>query len=65
MATPSNKDIYKESGMATPELLEAESNDMAIVVETQGDIIDEVLKEVDEFLKVNQQNPIKKENLIL
>lgn len=60
MATPSNKDIYKESGMATPELLEAESNDMAIVVETQGDIIDEVLKEVDEFFKSQSAKSNKK-----
>jgi len=60
MATPSNKDIYKESGMATPELLEAGSNDMAIVVETQDDIIDEVLKEVDEFFKSQSAKSNKK-----
>lgn len=60
MATPSNKDIYKESGMATPELLEAGSNDMAIVVETQDDIIDDVLKEVDEFFKSQSAKSNKK-----
>ncbi len=60
MATPSNKDIYKESGMATPELLEAGSNDMAIVVETQDDIIDEVLNEVDEFFKSQSTKSKKK-----
>jgi FdrA protein len=61
MATPSNKDIYKQSGMATPELLEAGSNDMAIVVETQGDIIDQVLKEVEDFFKSQSAKSSKKE----
>lgn len=51
MATPANKDIYKEGGMSTPELLEAGPNDMAIVIETKEDIMDEVLKNTDEFFK--------------
>lgn len=51
MATPANKDIYKEGGMSTPELLEAGPNDMAIVIETKEDIMDEVLKSTEEFFK--------------
>jgi FdrA protein len=60
MATPANKDIYKESGMATPELLEASANDMAIVIETQEDILDAVLKEIDEFFKNQAAKSSKK-----
>lgn len=61
MATPSNKDIYKEAGMSTPELLEAGSNDMAIVIDTEDDSIDEVLKEVDDFFKSQSAKTSKKE----
>ncbi|MCA5010568.1 acyl-CoA synthetase FdrA, partial [Clostridioides difficile] len=31
MATPANKDLFKASGLETPDLMEAQSNDMAIV----------------------------------
>ena len=60
MATPANKDIYKESGMATPELSCAGSNDMAIVIEMQEDIIDVVIKETEDFFKNQSAKSSKK-----
>lgn len=52
MATPSNKDIYKDAGLYTEELASAESNDMAIVVDTDDESkVAEVLAKVDQYLK--------------
>lgn len=51
MATPANKDLFKASGLETSELMEAQSNDMAIVVDVESEeIIGQVLKKVEEFL---------------
>lgn len=51
MATPANKDILASSDLAGPELEKASANDIAIVVDTKDDeVMDRVLKEVDEFL---------------
>lgn len=62
MATPANKDIFKASGLETEELLEASSNDMAIVVDTDKDeIISELLTEIDTFLKNQSGNGGKKD----
>src|SRR5699024_7245895 len=52
MATPANKDIFKDAGLYTEELEKAESNDMAIVVDTDVEgKADEVLEKVDDYLK--------------
>jgi FdrA protein len=52
MATPSNKDIYKDAGLYTDELGAAESNDMAIVVDTDDESkVQVVLEKVEEYLK--------------
>ncbi len=52
MATPSNKDIYKQSGLETPELLEATANDMVVVADVDDEaVLDVVMSEVDEFFK--------------
>ncbi|MEG0378705.1 MAG: acyl-CoA synthetase FdrA, partial [Eubacterium sp.] len=57
MATPANKDIFKASGLETPELLAAGPNDMAIVVDTEDEaIMDSILTETDTFIK-NQSAP--------
>lgn len=57
MATPANKDIFKASGLETPELLSAGPNDMAIVVDTEDEaIMDSILAETDTFIK-NQSAP--------
>lgn len=51
MGTPANKDIFKAGGMETPELMEASSNDMVVVVDSDLENIEEILrKETDEFL---------------
>lgn len=52
MATPSNKDIFKDAGLYTDELGAAESNDMAIVIDTDDESkVAEVLEKVEEYLK--------------
>ncbi len=52
MATPSNKDIFKQSGLDTPELMESSANDMVIVVDiTEESVLDTVLNETEEFFK--------------
>lgn len=62
MATPANKDIFKASGLETEELLEASANDMVIVVDTDDvKIMDEVLKETEDFLKNQASKGGKKE----
>ena len=51
MATPANKDLFKASGLETPDLMEAQSNDMAIVADVESEeLIGQVLKEVEKFL---------------
>ena len=52
MATPANKDIYKQSGLATDELMEATANDMVVVADVDDDsLLDKIMDEVDEFFK--------------
>ncbi|MEG0284836.1 MAG: acyl-CoA synthetase FdrA [Vagococcus sp.] len=51
MGTPSNIDIFKASGFDTPELSEATSNDMVVMLEVSSeDDKDKVLKMIDEEL---------------
>lgn len=53
MGTPANKDIFKTGGLYTPELEDASSNDMAIVLEIAEQdekLIQDVLDNIDEFL---------------
>lgn len=52
MGTPANKDIFKTAGLHSEELEKAAANDMCIVVDTDSeDKIQEVLEEVDNYLK--------------
>ncbi|MFF0675608.1 acyl-CoA synthetase FdrA [Staphylococcus xylosus] len=52
MGTPANKDIFKSSGLGTPELEEAKPNDIVIVVDTDDkDKVEEVDQEVEAELK--------------
>lgn len=52
MATPANKDIYKQSGLDTEELMEATANDMVVVADVDDDsILDTIMEEVEEFFK--------------
>lgn len=52
MGTPANKDIFKTAGLYSEELEAAESNDMAIVVDTDDENkMSEVLEKVEQYLK--------------
>ncbi|MCI6885836.1 MAG: acyl-CoA synthetase FdrA [Lachnospiraceae bacterium] len=51
MGTDANKDIYRNSGLATPEVEAAGPSDMCIVVEAEEEaVVDRVLEEVKAFL---------------
>lgn len=63
MATPANKDIFKDAGLHTTELEAAESNDMAIVVDTDNaEMMNTVLEKVEQYL--NDQS-ISNKNKVL
>ena len=50
MATPANKDIFKQSGLETEELLAATPNDMVIVADIESEeVMDALLAEVEEY----------------
>lgn len=52
MATPANKDIFKQSGLDTEELMESTANDMVVVADVDNDsLLDTIMAEVDEFFK--------------
>jgi len=52
MATPSNKDIFKSSGLDTEELMAATANDMVVVADIDNEErITNVMETIDTFLK--------------
>ena len=52
MATPANKDIYRQSGLSTSELEEASANDMVVVADVDDDgLLDVIMEEVEAFFK--------------
>lgn len=52
MATPANKDIFKQSGLDTEELMASTANDMVVVADIDDDsLLDTIMKEIDEFFK--------------
>lgn len=52
MGTPANKDLFIAGGMETPELMEASSNDMVMVIDSDLENIEEIVfKETNDFLK--------------
>lgn len=56
MATPANKDIFKQSGLLTDELNEASSNDMVIVADVEDEsIMNKILEETKAYF-VDQSN---------
>lgn len=56
MATPANKDIFKQSGLDTAELMEATANDMVVVADIEQDsLLNTIMEKVDEFLKQKSQ----------
>lgn len=55
MATPANKDIYKQSGLATDELMEATANDMVVVADVDDDkMLDMIMEETEKFFQKQQ-----------
>jgi hypothetical protein len=51
MGTDANKDIFRNSGLLTPEAETAKGNDMVIVVDTDDEsVLNQVLAETDRFL---------------
>ena len=52
MATPANKDIFKQSGLDTEELMSATANDMVVVADIDDDaLLDTIMDECEEFFK--------------
>ena len=52
MGTPANKDIYEQSGLATPELTEAGANDLVIVADVDDEaLLGTIENEMEEFFK--------------
>ncbi|MDO4174180.1 MAG: acyl-CoA synthetase FdrA [Eubacteriales bacterium] len=52
MATPANKDIFKQSGLDTGELMAATANDMVIVADIDDEsMMDTILAETDAFFQ--------------
>lgn len=52
MATPANKDIFKQSGLDTEELMAATANDMVVVADVDDDsLLDTIMSEVDLFFQ--------------
>lgn len=52
MATPANKDIFKQSGLDTEELMAATANDMVVVADVDDEaMLDVIMENVDAFLK--------------
>ena len=52
MATPANKDIYRQSGLSTGGLEEASANDMVVVADVEDEgLLDGIMEEVEAFFK--------------
>lgn len=52
MATPANKDIFKQSGLDTKELMESTANDMVVVADVKEEgLLKVIMDEVDQFFK--------------
>ncbi|MDO4787841.1 MAG: acyl-CoA synthetase FdrA [Johnsonella sp.] len=55
MATPANKDIFKQSGLETPELMAASANDLVIVADTEDEkVFDQILEGMEAFFARQQ-----------
>lgn len=52
MATPANKDIFKQSGLDTEELMAATANDMVVVADVEDEaLLDTIMAEAEAFFK--------------
>lgn len=61
MATPANKDIFKQSGLDTEELMASTANDMVIVADVDDDaMLDTIMENVEEFFAKQASTEQKK-----
>ena len=52
MSTPANKDIFKQSGLDTEELMAASANDMVVVADIDDDaLLDTIMEQTEEFFR--------------
>lgn len=52
MATPANKDIFRQGGLDTEELMAATANDMVVVADVDDEaLLDDIMAEADAFFK--------------
>ena len=64
MATPANKDIYRQSGLATEELEKAGANDMVIAADVERDeCMEQVIKAVGEFFQKQAEQAKKADGM--
>lgn len=67
MATPANKDIFKQSGLDTEELNQSTANDMVVVADVIEDaLLDVIMDRVEEFFQkqsVQQENKAGQESV--
>lgn len=57
MATPANKDIFKQSGLDTEELMQATANDMVVVADIDDEsMLDTIMEETEEFFRQQAAN---------
>ncbi len=57
MATPANKDIFKQSGLDTEELMASTANDMVVVADVEDEaLLDSIMDEIEVFLKKQSTN---------
>lgn len=62
MATPANKDIFKQSGLETEELIEATANDMVVVADVEEEsVLDALMQKVDEYFAKEANAEAKKQ----
>lgn len=57
MATPANKDMFKESGLLTEEVEKAGANDIAIVIDLEDSAnLEDIINLIDEELSATEKN---------
>ena len=62
MATPANKDIFKQGGLETEELMAATPNDMVVVADVEEEsVLDALMERVDEYFAKEGSADAKKQ----
>ena len=60
MATPANKDIFRQSGLETEELISASANDIAVVADVdREELLPVIMEEIEVFFKKQSDNQKK------